>query len=159
MQATADDFKRHYASLSDETLLGENRDELVEVARRCLDEELARRGLAPRVNATAAAEPPSTDPGDQMVSAAEFTNPDEADLARALLESAGIPCFLANEHTAYKFNISNDFSGLPLLVPARLLDQAREILEAKVSDEELTAQAEASVEEAPVDDRAQEPEV
>jgi hypothetical protein len=145
--AATDDFQKHYESLSDEALLEEHRDELVETARECLDKELARRGLTAQMKAAEAAEEqPSNDPGDQMVAAAVFSNADEADLARALLESAGITCFLANEHTAgFNFTLSNDISGLPLLVAARNLDQAREILAAPVSDAELVAEAEAAV--------------
>ena len=147
MHATADDFKAHYASLSDETLLDENRDELVEVARQCLDEELARRGLKQAVETEAVVPPTPADPGDEMVAAAEFSSAEEADLARALLDSAGIPCFLANEHAGYNFNLPNGLSGLPLLVPARFLDQAVEILAAPVSEDDLAAQAEAAANE------------
>ena len=148
MHATADDFKARYAGLSDETLLDENREELVAVARQCLDEELASRGLKQTVETEAVVPPSPTDPGDEMVPAAEFSSMEEADLARALLDSGGIPCFLANEHSVYRYNYPNGLSGLPLLVPARLLDQAHEILAAKVSEEDLAAQAEAAVDSA-----------
>ena len=132
------------------SLLEENRDELVEAARQCLDAELAKRGLTQ--SAKEAEERPSTDPGDEMVAAAVYSNGEEADLARSLLESAGIPCFLGNEHTAgFTFTLPNDISGLPLLVPARCLDQAREILAAPVSDEDLAAEAEAAGKQADQD--------
>lgn len=38
-------LKRHYAGLSDDALLALDRDELVEEARKCLDEEIASRGV------------------------------------------------------------------------------------------------------------------
>jgi len=147
MDTSIQEFQKHYESLSDEALLEEHRNELVEPARKCLDAELARRGLTAQAQAAEAAEEqPSADPGDQMVAAAVYSNMEEADLARALLESAGIECFLGNEHTAgFTFTLPNDISGLPLLVSANNLDQAREILAAPVSDAELVAEAEAAV--------------
>jgi len=46
VQIDLDDFKRHYAMLSDDALLEINRDELVDAARVCYDAELADRKLA-----------------------------------------------------------------------------------------------------------------
>ena len=43
MQIDPEDFRKHYASLSDQALLEWDRNELVEVAQRCYDAELARR--------------------------------------------------------------------------------------------------------------------
>ncbi len=43
MQLNIDDLRRHYASLSDEALRSIERTELVEIARECYDQELARR--------------------------------------------------------------------------------------------------------------------
>jgi hypothetical protein len=40
-----EDFRRHYASLSDEALLDIDANELTEIARRCYDEEISRRGF------------------------------------------------------------------------------------------------------------------
>jgi hypothetical protein len=45
MNVDADDFRKRYGELSDEGLLSINRGELVELARLCYDQELARRGL------------------------------------------------------------------------------------------------------------------
>ena len=45
MNLDADDFRKRYSELSDEGLLSINREELVEVARQCHDQELVRRGL------------------------------------------------------------------------------------------------------------------
>jgi hypothetical protein len=45
MEVTAVDFRKHFELLSDESLLETNREELVEVAQQCFDEEVARRGL------------------------------------------------------------------------------------------------------------------
>jgi hypothetical protein len=135
-----DDFRRHFELLSDEALLETSREDLVETARTCFDEEVSRRGLKP-----AAAEEPSeapapepVNPDDQLVLIATFNIADEANLARGLLESASIPLHLANEH------LSLGGFQLRLLVPAAYEEQALEILETQISDEELAAQADAA---------------
>ena len=38
-------FRRRYAELFDEGLLSSNREDLVDLARACFDQELAKRGL------------------------------------------------------------------------------------------------------------------
>jgi hypothetical protein len=130
-----DDFRHRYAELSDEALLELDRDDLVDLARDCYDEELARRGLR-------RSSPPATEAQDygELVEAAIFSSSSDADLARALLESAAIPCYLENEFAAKTLRVAD---GFRLFVPATLLGTAREILETPVSDEELAAQAEA----------------
>jgi hypothetical protein len=42
MKVDEDDFRLRYAELSDEGLLSINREELVDLARQCYDEELPR---------------------------------------------------------------------------------------------------------------------
>ena len=137
MQVDLDDFRRRYAELSDEALLELDRDELVDLARDCYDAELARRGLH-----RSSSSPPATEVQDhgELVEAAIFSSSSEADLARALLESAAIPCYLENEFAGKTLRVSD---GFRLFVPATLLENAREILNSPVSDEELIAQAEA----------------
>lgn len=137
MQIDLDDFRRRYAELSDEALLDLERDDLVDLARDCYDAELARRGLR-----RALSSPPATEVQDhaELVEAAIFSSSSEADLARALLESAAIPCYLENEFAGKTLRASD---GFRLFVPATLLENAREILNSPVSDEELIAQAEA----------------
>jgi len=80
-----------------------------------------------------------------MVVAAAFDLAFEADMARALLTSEGIPTFLADEYAHNK--LGGDHGGLRLFVPAPLLAEAQAILHSGVSDEELAAQAEASSQE------------
>jgi hypothetical protein len=137
LQVDIDDFRRRYAELSDEALLELDRDDLVDLARDCYDAELARRGLH-----TSSSSPPATEVQDhgELVEAAIFSSSSEADLARALLESAAIPCYLENEFAGKTLRVSD---GFRLFVPATLLDNAREILNSPVSDEELIALAEA----------------
>ena len=137
MQVDLDDFRRRYTELSDEALLELDRDELVDLARDCYDAELAHRGLR-----RTSSPPPATEVQDhgELVEAAIFSSSSEADLARALLESAAIPCYLENEFAGKTLRVSD---GFRLFVPATLLDNAREVLNSPVSDEELIAQAEA----------------
>ena len=137
MQVDLDDFRRRYAELSDEALLELDRDELVDLARDCYDAELARRGLR-----RSSSPPPAAEVQDhgELVEVAIFSSSSEADLARALLESAAIPCYSENEFAGKTLRVSD---GFRLFVAANLLDNAREILNSPVSDEELIAQAEA----------------
>ena len=137
MQVDLDDFRRRYAELSDDALLELDRDDLVDLARDCYDAELARRGLH-----RSSSSPPATEVQDhgELVEAAIFSSSSEADLARALLESAAIPCYLENEFAGKTLRVSD---GFRLFVPATLLENAREILYSPVSDEELIALAEA----------------
>jgi hypothetical protein len=129
--------------LSDETFLSTNREELVEGARECYDEEVARRGLNSPVVDETADESPTTvthqsSPGEELVLIATYIIPEEASLARGLLESAEIP-----------FHLDNNLAPLGgfqlrLLVPAAFEADALEVLESQISDEELAAQAEAA---------------
>ena len=138
MQVDLDDFRRRYAELSDDALLDLDRDELVDLARDCYDAELARRGLHRSSSSQPATEVQAQ---GELVEVARFTSSSEADLARALLESAAIPSYLGNEFAGRTLRGADGF--LRLFVPASLLENAREILDAPVSDEELIAQAEA----------------
>jgi Putative prokaryotic signal transducing protein len=146
VQIDPDDFKRHYALLSDDALLEINPDELVDAARPYYDAELAERKLAPPdsegdpAQASAPTED-QTEDGLQLV--ATFFSLEDANLARGLLQSADIPCSFENERAAA-------WSGggeLRLMVPASAYDRACEILEFEISEEDLIAQAEAEASE------------
>jgi hypothetical protein len=142
MEINLDDFRRHFELLSDETLLSTNRDELVEGGRQCYDEEVARRGLnsppVEEIAEDAAAETHQASPGEELVLIATYLIPDEANLARGLLQSAEIPFRLENELAPLGgFQIR-------LLVPAAYVAEALEVLDSEISEEELAAQAEAA---------------
>jgi hypothetical protein len=82
---------------------------------------------------------------DEFVAVDSFVLANEAKLARGLLETGGIPCYLADEHAiGANWNLTNALGGLNLMVPADVLLEAREILNTRVSDEELLAESEAS---------------
>ena len=154
MQIDPEDFKRHYALLSDDALLEINRGELVDVARPYYDAELASRKLAlPDSIASAPAYARSDDPdedetgqtADGLQLVATFLSLDEANFARGLLQSGDIACSLENEYGA-------QWAGngaLRLMVPASAYGRACEILETQISEEELIAQAEADAAETP----------
>ncbi len=79
---------------------------------------------------------------DEFVSAATFLFPDEAGVARGLLRSGDILCYLENEHMlakVWQWNVP--LGGLRLMVPASVLEQVHEILNEVISDEDLSAQA------------------
>jgi hypothetical protein len=146
MKVDAEDFRRVYESMNDGALLAVNREDLVAVAQECYDVELARRGLAnahtvePEASGLEAA-----GDGDGMVELAIFTDVEEARLARALLKAAEIPCYLENDDP-----LGGNWIGGPgvgkfrLSVPPDWLEQAGEVLETEISEEELAAQAEAA---------------
>jgi len=141
VEVSRDDFRRHFELLSDETLLGTNRDELVENARSVYDEEIERRGLnAPPEGEEGEPMPDAVVPGgdEELVLIATYNIPDEASLARGLLQSAEIPYLLQNDYVA--------LGGieLRLLVPKVFEEEALEILQHELTEEELAAQAEAA---------------
>jgi Putative prokaryotic signal transducing protein len=130
------EFERQYRALSDEGLLSIEREDLTDIARSYYDAEVARRGL----QSTEEEDEEAANPGEELVQVATFVTFEEANLARALLQSADIPAYLENEVGAEWAGIG----GLRLAVPASLVEQAEEILEASISEEDLIAQAEAA---------------
>ena len=141
MEVTPDDFRRHFELLSDEALLDTNREDLVDIARECYDAEVSRRGLNLPSDEPIEGEVLATgEPADMgpLVRVATYNIPEEASLARGLLESAGIPYNLQNEHA------SLGGIELRLMVPAAFEEDALQILDYEISEEELAAQAEAA---------------
>jgi hypothetical protein len=98
------DWAKTYAAMDDGELvaLAAESDELVEEARNALWSELQRRGLEQEAAAAYNPRPrrpaPLLRPTDSLATVAVFTKLWEAALARTKLESAGIRCFLAEEH-------------------------------------------------------------
>src|SRR5580692_1091515 len=94
-------LRAYYSRLSDEALMQVNRDDLVEAAQKCLDDEIAERRLDRRLDAEPAA-PPVGDPNwtEGWESVCVFHSPGrgsltdapEADEARAAIADAGISC-------------------------------------------------------------------
>lgn len=135
MDVTAEDFRRHYESLSDEALLDIDTGELTELARSCHAEEMTRRGLDSDAVSEEEAEDPALRPAqeEEMICIVEYDYADEADLARGLLEASEIPVSVESEPGVAR-----------LKVPAKFAEQALLMLASPLSDEELAAQAEAA---------------
>jgi hypothetical protein len=134
LDVTAEDFRRHYESLSDGALLDIDTGELTELARRCHAEELERRGIDTSPVSEDVAEPaPGEAVEEEMICIVEYDFPDEADLARGLLEASEIPVRVENEPGVSR-----------LMVPAKFSKEALVMLVTPLSDEELEAQAEAA---------------
>jgi hypothetical protein len=148
MQTSREDYIQHFSELSDTALMAVPREDLVQVAKDCLDEEIQRRGLnepeAPAASETAA-EPDHSEP--QMAVVGEYQDPGEADLARALLRSAGIEAMLLNERLAGMLNIPLAPGTYHLLAPVDSEEEALQILASEISEEDLAAQAEAAGED------------
>lgn len=142
MNATADDFRRHFDALSDEALLAVNPADLTPLAAECLNEEIARRGLnepdsAVGADAMESAESTEAD-AEPWVTVATYTVGGEAGFAVGLLRSAGIECKAEQETVALTA------SDIYILVPESMAAEALEVLGAELTDDELAAQAEAA---------------
>lgn len=134
MDVSAEDFRRHFESLSDEALLATVREDLVELAKQCFDVELSSRGLMIGP-AAAPVEPKAEISGEELVAIARCASPEEAGFFRNLLRIGGIPSHLRSV-----------LGEIQLFVPAALAEEAGAILDASISEEELAAQAEAAAE-------------
>ena len=129
MKVSVEDFRRQYADLSDEALLDVDRQDLVELARACYDEELARRKLKAAKPAAAPARAPEPHgETEEFVVAETYLAEEQAKLARELLRAAGIRAQLGA-------------GGLALLVPLSAREEAREVLDAQITEEALAEAA------------------
>ena len=132
-----------YASDTDEQLenVAAQAHELTEVAREALRAELSKRGLyVGQLEGTA----PDQDNAEfrDLVTIRAFWNLLEAELAKGLLDSAGIESFLFDDNMVRLdwFN-ANALGGVKLRVDARNVDAANQVLE------EAAAEAAATPEE------------
>lgn len=137
MDISADDFRRHFELLSDAALLATSRDDLVDAARDCYDAEVSRRGLHVAQPAVEEQSQQQAASPEGFVLIATYLVAEEASLARGLLEDAEIPSKIDVNYTLGP-------AELRLLVPEDLVEEALEILESEISEEELAAQAEAA---------------
>lgn len=146
MKVDTDYLRRHYAEISDEALREIDRNELVEAAQKCYDEEVARRHSEPA--APAAPEPPDfvedEDGPDWLDGAAcvcTFTNTPGSDSgadaaeARDAIEAAGIPSHITLEETGEERP-----AEYRVLVPASRTLEALSILDRDVFNARLEAE-------------------
>jgi len=136
MKLSAEDYRTHYRSLSDEELLAIDSADLVDIARRCHDAELARRHLeaeSPEAEPEQERSQPPREPpaaGEEMIQIALLTDRQSAMAAQQLLLDANVPAELNTEPTLPGTYAVGAFG---LLVPASCADDARELIAGSLS--------------------------
>lgn len=146
MQTSREELIQHFSGLSDTALLEVPREDLVQVAKHCLDEEISRRGLndAPDTEDAVASGGAAGHLAPPMAVLGEYQNQAEAELACSLLRSAGIEAVVPDQLLANELNIPLATGAYHLLAPVESEQEALQILGSEISDEDLAAQAEAA---------------
>ena len=127
MTPSPEDLAAQYAQMSETELmeLARSYDGLLDVAQTALRAEFARRGLEPPL-----VEEPEVWEFRRLVTVRRYRDLAEAYVARSLLESAGIPAWIADENLVrMDWFYSNLIGGMRLQVDEREEAAAREILE------------------------------
>jgi len=122
-----EDLAAQYAQMSETELLelAQSYDDLLEIAQAALRAEFTRRGL----------EPPLVEEREELelrriVTVRRYRDLAEAFVGRSLLESAGIPAWIADEHLVRMIWFCSDMvGGMRLQVDERDEAAAQEILE------------------------------
>lgn len=152
MEIDVESLRRYYSSLSDEALMALDREDLTEVAQKCWDGEIARRGINELPESDAASDDGAgeaetssegeLDPGwlEDAVCACSFAgDPGGSPAADAVkvLDDAGIPCEVttvevpsAAGRQEYEYRV---------MVPAALNLKASSILDKELFNPELEA--------------------
>lgn len=158
-------LREHYASLSDEAFAEINPDELVDAARKCYDEEAARRQPAPDQQE----EPPETIDVDAPVDSGaddepawidtaacacsfsqmrEQTNADRTADACDALRAAGIPCHVVCEELDRE-RTESPVIEYRVMVPGALALHATSILDRDLFNEDFIEDWKTHLEELP----------
>jgi hypothetical protein len=127
MTPSPDDLAARYAGMSETKLmeLARSYDGLLEIAQVALRAEFARRGLEPPL-----VEEPQEWEFRRLVTVRRYRDLAEAYVGRSLLESAGIPAWIADENLVrMDWFYSNLVGGMRLQVDEGEEAAAREILE------------------------------
>jgi len=127
MTPSPDDLAARYAGMSETELLelARSYDGLLEIAQVALRAEFARRGLEPPL-----VEEPQEWEFRRLVTVRRYRDLAEAYVGRSLLESAGIPAWIADENLVrMDWFYSNLVGGMRLQVDEGEEAAAREILE------------------------------
>ena len=154
MQIDLERLRQHYSSLSDDELVALDREELTEAARKCYDDEVARRDLAEP-------EEPGEDPGEYTgIQSDHSVDPDwlqdaacacsyvsqpggsaagDAENARGALEDAGIPCQVSVVEIAASTTDQPAQHEYRVMVPGALNLKATAILDKEVFNPQLEA--------------------
>ena len=144
MPIDADHLRQHYASLSDDEFDELVRDDLTDVAQKCYDNELARRGLRrsseelPAPARPRTASPEETEETDEFVDeepfvACTFRNDHDgahsASEARSALEASGIPCRIETQEIEEEETGPRRWTEYQVIVPNGLSLQATSVLD------------------------------
>ncbi|HJT87899.1 MAG TPA: hypothetical protein VJ732_08580 [Bryobacteraceae bacterium] len=156
MQIDLESLRRHYRSLSDGELSALKREELIEGARKCLEEEWDRRGLDASEEPEAPvdeegydrpsfAAPADADWLEDAACACSFASQpggssasDAEDACRAL-QDAGIPCQLSTVEVAPATGDQPAQHEFRVMVPGALNLEATSILDQEVFNPQLEA--------------------
>ena len=143
MKPSPEDLATHYAQMSETELmeLARSYDGLLEIAQVALRAEFARRGLEPPL-----VEEPEVPEFRPLVTVRLYRDLTEAFVGRSLLESAGIPAWIADENLVRMvWFYSNLVGGMRLQVDERNEAAALEILQQGVPETITYGQEEAYV--------------
>jgi hypothetical protein len=154
-----EDLRHYYASLPDEALLALDRAELTDAARRCYDQEVAQRDLAPQ-------EAPQDQPDDE-VEAGGALDPDtgvkpdwledaacacafatfsgspsssDAETAREALRAGGIPCYISFHKGEPPSVDPQPQDEYRVMVPGPLYLQAASVLDREIFNAKVEAE-------------------
>jgi hypothetical protein len=125
-----------YSNLSDAGLkeLAEDPATLTDLALAALENEIRQRGL--QIDLTVSSPEPDEREKSELVAIRRFRDLPEALLAKGLLESAGIECFLADDNMVrLDWFISNAIGNMRLQVRKDDAEAAIEILDQPVSED------------------------
>ena len=113
--------------------LAEDASSLTEVARQALQSELSHRGSQIKLDYSAVSAEEAQHP--KLITLRQFTSVPEALLAKSILDSEGIECFLADENTIrLDWLLSNAIGGIKLWVKEDDVAKASNLLEQKPSE-------------------------
>lgn len=144
MQLNIENLRRHYASLSDETLREIDRSELVEAARACYDHELAQREPLKVIRAAPLHAPDEETESAEAACVLAFpvlpgkNAATEAENARIILEEAGIPCYV-ELHPVEPDPTPAPESEYRVIVPSALNLRAVSMLDKEIFNEQADA--------------------
>jgi hypothetical protein len=154
VQIDLESLRRHYSSISDEELLAFNRDDLIEVAQKCWDEEVERRGLDELRESDAASD---DEAGEAEASLEGDLDPDwlqdavcacsfvgdpggsPASDAVKVLDDAGIPCEVTTVEVSSALGRHSAEYEYRVMVPAALTLKASSILDKEIFNPQLEA--------------------
>jgi Putative prokaryotic signal transducing protein len=134
--ADPQELASRYAAMNDVQLeeLANVAYSLTESARAALAAEISRRKADIKLTTMAPEVPVPAD--SRLVRIRQFLNVGPALLAKSVLDSAGIECFLADENTVrIDWLYSNAIGGVKLLVREEDAEAARELLDQTSLDE------------------------